>query len=183
VITISANRALADSVYLVSGHVRNDGTETYEAIGTNVTVTDDEGFFHGPLQARVPCTFLAPGESCPFIIETNVRRPVAVLLHPEGRPSKTESASMALSGVRLIADGLDSVRIVGTATNENPFKVKNPIVMGALIDNARQIVSLGYTYVVIEDIEPGKSVPFDFRVKHRPYARYQTYVQAERDWQ
>jgi hypothetical protein len=182
-ITISANRALASSVYLVSGQVRNDGTETYEAIGANATLTDDEGFFHGPLDVRVPCTLLAPGESCPFIIETNVRRPVAVLLHPEGRPSKTESASMALSNVRLIADGLDSVRIVGTATNDNPFKVKNPIVTGALIDDARQIVSLGYTYVVVEDIEPGASVPFDLRVKHRPYVRYQTYVQAERDWQ
>ena len=182
-ITISANRALADSVFLVSGLVRNDGAETYEAIGANATLFDDEDFRHGPLAVRVPCTLLAPGESCPFIIETNVRRPVAVLLHPEGRPTKRESAQVALSGVRLVADGLDSVRITGRVNNENPFKVKNPVVTGMLVDNSGQTVSLGYTYVVVEDIEPGMSVPFDLRVKHRPYAKYQIYAQAERDWQ
>lgn len=182
-ITISANRTLANSVYLVSGLVRNDGSETYEAIGANATLFDDEGFRHGPLDVRVPCTLLAPGESCPFLIETNVRRPVAVLLHPEGRPTKRESAPVVLSDVRLAADGLDSVRMTGRVTNENPFKIKNPIVMGALVDASGQMASLGYTYVVVEDIAPGTSVDFDLRVKLRPYASYRTYAQAERDWQ
>jgi hypothetical protein len=181
-ITISANRALADSVYLVSGMVRNDGAETYEAIGANATLFDDEDFRHGPLFVRVPCTLLAPGESCPFLIETNVRRPVAVLLHPEGRPTKRESAPVVLSGVRLAADGLDSARITGQVTNENPFKVKNPVVTVALVDASGQTVSLGYTYVIVEDIDPGASVGFDLRVKLRPYASYRTYAQAERDW-
>ena len=182
-ITVSANRALASSVYLISGMVRNDGTETYEAIGANATLFDDEGFRHGPLFVRVPCTLLAPGESCPLIIETNVRRPVSVLLHPEGRPTKRESAPVVLSDVRLAADGLDSVRVTGRVTNENRFKVKNPIVIGVLVDESGQMVSLGYTYVVVEDIEPGASVAFDLRVKLRPYASYRTYAQAERDWQ
>jgi hypothetical protein len=182
VITVSANRTLGGSVYQVSGLVRNDGAETYEAIGVNATFFDDEGFRHGPLNVRVPCTLLAPGEACPFLIETNVRRPVAVLLHPEGRPTKRESAPVALSGVRLAADGLDSVRITGRVTNENPFKVKNPIVMGVLADGSGQTVSLGYTYVIVEDIEPGASVSFDMRVQHRPYTRYQMHAQAERDW-
>jgi hypothetical protein len=182
-ITISANRALADSVYVVSGLVRNDGAETYEAIGINATFFDDEDFRHGPLNVRVPCTLLAAGESCPFVIETNLRRPVAVLLHPEGRPSKRESAPVALSGVRLTADGLDSARITGTATNENPFKVKNPVVTVVLVDAGGQMVSLGYTYVTVEDIEPGASVGFDLRVKLRPYASYRMVAQAERDWQ
>jgi len=181
-ITVSANRALANSVYLVSGMVRNDGSGTYEAIGVTVTLFDDEGFRHGPLTARVPCTLLAPGESCPFLIETNVRRPVSVLLHPEGRPTQRESAPVVLGAVRLAADGLDSARITGQATNNNPFKVKNPIVIAVLVDGG-QTVSLGYTYVVVEDIEPGASVAFDLRVKLRPHASYQTYAQAERDWQ
>jgi cytoskeletal protein RodZ len=59
-ITTSANRALPDSKYLVTGLVRNDAAETYEAIGVNVTFWDDEGFRQGPLNARVPCTLLAP---------------------------------------------------------------------------------------------------------------------------
>jgi hypothetical protein len=111
-----------------------------------------------------------------------MRRPISVLLHPEGRPTKRESYPVALSGMRLIADGLNSVRILGTATNEQPFKLKNPIVVGSLVDASGQTVSLGYTYVTIEDIEPGASVPFSLRVETRPYVRYKMYAQAERDW-
>jgi hypothetical protein len=112
-----------------------------------------------------------------------VRRPVAVVLHPEGRPTKRESAAVALSQVRLIDDGLDSIRFTGLVTNENPFKVKNPVVMGVLIDSYGQMVSLGYRYVVVEDIEPGARVEFELRVPRTSYASYRTYAQAERDWE
>jgi len=182
-ITVNANRALGENAYLVSGWVRNDGSETYEAVNVIATFTSDDGFSYGPVDVRVPCTLLAPGESCPWIVDTSMRRPVSVLLHPEGRPTKRESAPVALGGIRLIADGLDSVRITGTATNGNPFKVKNPVVTGVLVDASGQMISLGYTYVTVEDIEPGASVPFDLRVKLRPYASYRMVAQAERDWQ
>jgi hypothetical protein len=182
-ITVSANRALPNSKYLVTGLVRNDAAETYEAIGVNVTFWDDEGFRQGPRDARVPCTLLAPGESCPYYLETTVRRPVAVVLHPEGRPTKRESAPVALSQVRMVDDGLASIRMTGLVTNENPFKIKNPIVMGVLIDRYGQMVSLGYQYVTVEDIEPGASVRFELRVPRTSYASYRTYAQAERDWQ
>ena len=85
--------------------------------------------------------------------------------------------------MRSVTDSQDSKRVTGTATNENLFKIKNPIVIGMLVDEYGQIVSLGYTYVTVEDIEPGAGVPFDLRVKLRPHAQVQTYVQAERDWQ
>ena len=182
-ITVDANRQVGANAYLVSGRVRNAGEDTYEAINVIATFTSDDGFRYGPLDVRVPCTLLAPGESCPFIVETSMRRPVSVYLHPEGRRTKRESIPMALSDVRLSADGLDSVRITGTATNVNPFKAKNPVVTVVLIDNSGQMISLGYAYVTIEDIEPGATVAFDVRVRSKPYATYQTYVQAERDWQ
>jgi hypothetical protein len=184
-ITISANRALPNSKYLVTGLVRNDADETYEAIGVNATFWDDEGFRHRPNDARVrvPCTLLAPGESCPYYLETTVRRPVAVVLHPEGRPTERESAQVTLSQVQLIDDGLNSIRLTGVATNDNSFKIKNPIVMGVLIDRYGQLVSLGYQYVVAEDIEPGAAVRFELRVPRTSYASYRTYAQAERDWQ
>lgn len=182
-ITVSANRALEGSVALVSGWVRNESDETYEAIGVQATFTDGEGFYWGPLDTRCPCTLLAPGESCPFIIEASMRRPTAVLLQPQGRPSKRESTPVILSGVRSAADGSDSIRVTGTASNAQPYKIKNPIVIGMLIDQYGQMVSLGYTYVTVEDIEPGAGVPFDLRVTRRPYAEVQTYAQAERDWQ
>ena len=168
---------------LVSGWVRNESDETYEAIGVQATFSDAEGFIWGPLDTRCPCTLLAPGESCPFIIEASMRRPTTVLLHPLGRPSKRESVPVVLSGVRSVVDTDDSLRLTGTATNDKPFKIKNPIVAGILVDEYGQMVSLGYTYVTVEDIEPGTGVPFDLRVTRRPYAQVRTWAQAERDWQ
>jgi hypothetical protein len=181
-LSVSANRAGPQSTSSVSGWVRNDGDQTYEAIGVLVTFYSEDGFRYGPVDARCPCTLLAPGESCPFVVRAAMRRPVAFLLHPEGRPTGRESAPLALSQVRLIADGLDSVRITGVATNERPFKLKNPIVTGVLLDGGDQMVSLGYTYVLMEDIEPGASVRFDLRVSDVPHTGYRMYAQAERDW-
>jgi hypothetical protein len=181
-ITVDANRAVGANAYLVSGWVRNAGTDTYEAVNVVATFNSEDGFRYGPMDVRIPCTLLAPDERCPFIIETSMRRPVSVHLQPEGRPTKRQSIPMALGNVRLTADGLNSVHITGTATNENPFKAKNPVVMAVLLDDSGQMVALGYTYVTVEDIEPGASVPFSLRVESTPYVSYQTYVQAERDW-
>jgi hypothetical protein len=185
-LSVSANRAGPASTYLVSGLVRNEGDQTYEAIGVLATFYSEDGFQYGPLDTRCPCTLLSPGESCPFIVQTAMRSPVAFVLHPEGRPTQRESAPLALSEVRLIADGLDSVRMTGLATNENPFKVKNPVVTGVLMDSGDQMVSLGYRYVILEDIEPGASVRVDLRVADAPadapHTGYRAYAQAERDW-
>jgi hypothetical protein len=166
----------------VSGLVRNDGDQTYEAIGVVATFYSEDGFQYGPVDVRCPCTLLAPGESCPFIVQAAMRRPVAFVLHPEGRPTGRESAPVALSQVQLIADGLDSVRITGRVTNKNLFKVMNPVVTGVLIDDSGQIVSLGYTYVIVEDIKPGASVRFGLRVSGAAHTGYRVYAQAERDW-
>ena len=182
-ISVSANRAGPQSTFKVSGLVRNDGDQTYEAIGVLATFYSEDGFQYGPIDTRCPCTLLAPGESCPFIVQAAMRSPVAFVLHPEGRPTERESAPVVVSQVRLIADGLDSVRIAGLATNEMPFKIENPIVAGVLVDDAGQVVSLGYTYVLAADIEPGASVRFDLRVSDAPHIGYRVYAQAERDWQ
>lgn len=182
-ISVSANRAGPQSTHMVSGLVRNDGDQTYEAIGVLATFTSEDGFRYGPVDTRCPCALLAPGESCPFFVQAAMRSPVAFVLHPEGRPTRRESAPVALSRVRLIADGLDSVRITGVATNEAPFKIKHPIVTGVLVDGEGQMVSLGYTYVMSEDIEPGASVRFDLRVSDAPHTGYRVTAQAERDWQ
>jgi hypothetical protein len=182
-ISVSANRAGPNSTYKITGFVRNDGDETYEAIALVATFFDDEGFRHGPLDVRCPCVLLAPGELCPYSIESAVRRPVSFLLHPEGRPTKRESTPVELADVRLVDDGLDSVRITGRAINRQPFKIKNPVVTGALEDGSGQMVSIGWSYVLQEDIEPGQGVPFSARIQRVPYVRYRLYAQAERDWQ
>jgi hypothetical protein len=182
-IEVSANRARENSTYLVTGLVSNDSSETYEAIGINATFFDDQGFRHGPLDVEVPFRFLAPGESCPFSIKIAARRIQSFLLHPEGRPSRTESAPVVLSNLSLSTGGIDSLRVTGLATNENEFKVKNVTVAGVLLDANRQIVSLGSTYILQEDILPNTSVRFDLRIPREPFSRYWLYAQAERDWQ
>jgi hypothetical protein len=182
-VLVSANRAEENSRYRVTGILRNDGTETYEAIGLNATFFDDQGFRHGPLDAQVGCLLLRPGEECPFAVELGARRVVSFLLHPDGRPTGRQSAAVVLSNLSLADDGLDSVRITGNATNRNQFKVKNVVVCGVLRDASGQIVSLGSTYVLEENIAPGASVSFSARMLRQPFSRYQLYAQAERDWE
>jgi hypothetical protein len=88
-----------------------------------------------------------------------------------------------LSNLALANDGLESVRITGTATNRNQYKVKNVVISGVLLDASGQIVSIGSTYVLEEDIVPGASVSFTARIQRQPYSRYRLYAQAERDWE
>jgi hypothetical protein len=61
--------------------------------------------------------------------------------------------------------------------------VKNVAVAGVLLDASRQIVSVGSTFVLEEDIKPNASVRFDLRIDRVPFTRYWLYAQAERDWQ
>jgi hypothetical protein len=105
------------------------------------------------------------------------------MLHPEGRPSATEAAPVVVSGLSWGYEGTDSVRITGMVTNKNAYMVKNVAVAGVLLDANRQIVSLGATYILKEDIKPNASERFDLRIKREPFTRYWIYAQAERDWQ
>jgi hypothetical protein len=182
-ISVSANRAGEASTYKVTGTMRNDGSETYEAIGIVATFFDDEGFRHGPLRAEVPFLLLAPGETTPFSIELAARRVVSFLLHPEGRPTGQQSAAVELRNVSLVYDSTESVRVTGRAVNINPFKIKNVALGGVLLDAGGQIVSLGVAFVLEEDIQANAAVSFDLRIERTPFVRYYVYAQAERDWE
>lgn len=182
-VLVSANRAGDNSTYMVTGIVRNDSTETYEAISVNATFFDDQDFRHGPLKVEFPFLLLKPGEECPFSVELAARRVTAFLLHPNGRPTKRESAAITLSNVNLIYDSADSVRITGTATNINAFKIKNIAIAGVLRDASGEIVSLGSTFLLQEDITANAQVRFELRIPRVSFARYQLYGQAERDWE
>jgi len=205
-VEVSANRVTQDplveksQLYQVTGIVRNDGDQTYAVSTIHVIFFDAEGFrgsfyrfpgkvwkggewiWHGRTEADFACLLLAPGEECPFSVEITAQDMASFLIHPDAVATRRESAPVELSGVRLTDEGTGYLRIRGTATNGNPFKVKNVTVSGVLLDS-RKIVSLGSTYVLQEDIEPGVSVRFDVRVEKEPYVSYQLYAQAERDWE
>ena len=72
------------------------------------------------------------------------------------------------------------MRIQCTATNENPFAVRNPSLAGVLIDADGDVVSVG-SYMVLGELAPGASVSFDVRVEYQPYAAYRLYAQATQD--
>ncbi|MBL7201615.1 MAG: hypothetical protein ISS56_15860 [Anaerolineae bacterium] len=182
-IVVSANRSGENSTYKVTGTMFNHSSKMYEAVGMNATFYDDQNFRHGPLDVNVPFQLLAPGEETPFSIEIAARRVQSFLLHPEGRATGRESAPVTLSNVSLSYAGTDSVRISGLAANPNAFMIKNVAVAGVLLDGSGQIVSLGSTYVLQEDITQNSSVAFDLRIPRVPFLRYQLYAQSERDWE
>lgn len=204
-VEVSANTATQDPLvqdsrrYKITGLVRNDGEQTYAVSALHVTFFDAKGFrgtyqrfpgrgrtggewvWHGQTEADLACLLLAPGEECPFGVEITAQDMGSFLIHPDAVATERVSAPVELGGVRLVDEGTGYLRISGTATNDNPFAVKNVTVSGTLIDASGQIVSVGSTYVLEKDIAPGASVPFDVRVEKMPYVRYQLYAQAERD--
>jgi hypothetical protein len=105
------------------------------------------------------------------------------LIHPDAVATGRESLPVALSDVQLVDEGTGYLRISGTATNTSAFAAKNVTVSGVLIDGNGQVVSVGSAYVLEEDIAPGEAVDFEVRVAKEPYASYQLYAQAERDWE
>jgi murein DD-endopeptidase MepM/ murein hydrolase activator NlpD len=202
-IEVSANRVTQDPLveksrqYLVTGLVRNDGDRVYSVSAIDVTFFDASGFrgafrkyplvpggewlWHGKTEAEFPCLLLAPGETCPFLVEITAQDMASFLIHPNGTAVERESVQLKPGGLRVVEDGTGYVRISGTATNTSSFKAKNVTVAGVLLDAKGEIVSLGSTYVLQENIAPGASVSFDMRIKKAPSVRYQLYAQAERD--
>jgi hypothetical protein len=186
-VLVSTVRAEED-VYKVTGIVRNDGSETYEGVGVIGTFytrgpsgqgsSDEDMFPHGPVDARCSCPFLEPGAECPFSLEIYARNYVAYGLHPNGQPIEYNlPAAIVLSAVTLSNDAVGNVRITGTASNENVFAVENATIVGSLLDADGQVVSAGST-LVLGDVAPGASVPFDLRIEYQPYSHYQLYAQA-----
>lgn len=206
-IEVSANRATQDPLveqsqrYLVTGIVRNDGEETYAVSSILATFFDAEGFrgtvdrkirdgkvvssewnWHGQTEAEFAALLLAPGEEWPFRVEITAQDMASFVLHPDAAATERESAPVDLSGVQVVDEGTGYLRISGMAANANAFEIKNVTVSAALLDASGQIVSLGSTYVIKEDVASGESVRFDVRVAKEAYAGYELYAQAERDW-
>ena len=207
-IEVSANMATQDSlieasqIYKVTGLVRNDGDQAYAVSTIHITFYDAEGFrgtftpairdgkvvggewhWHGETEADFAALLLAPGEVWPFSVEITAQDMASFLIHADAAPTGRASAPVALSEIKQIDDGTGYVRITGVATNTSPFEVKNVTVAGALLDAGGQIVSVGSTYVLQEDIAPGASVGFDLRIERASFESYQLYAQAERDWE
>jgi len=126
---------------------------------------------------------LAPGEECPFSVQITAQDMASFLIHADAVPTTRESAPIDLSKMQISTDSTDYVRITGTATNPNSFMVKGVTVVGTLLDASGQIVSVGSTYELQENIQPGAAVTFYLRIAKEAFSTYRLYAQAERDWE
>jgi hypothetical protein len=211
-VEVSANRAYPDPLveqsrtYQVSGIVRNDGSAHYALSALHVTFFDAEGFrgsyrrfpgpgrmggewlWHGRTEANVPCLLLAPGEECPFDVEITAQDMASFLIHSDASATERQSVPLEADGLRLSRDSTGYVQIAGQVRNDQPFRIKNVVLSGVLLDDKGEMVSLGSTYLLQEDIGPGQIVEFDIRVEDPmnrlgvPFTDYRVYAQAERDW-
>ena len=177
-ILVDTIRIEEDGTYRLIGMVRNDGSETYEGIGVHASFLDENGGGYGPVDVYCPCPFLDPGAECPFEVEMYAREWAAYRLHPRGQPiGHRRPASVELSGITVWNDGIGNVHVAGTATNENAFAIKNPVVAGVLVDASGRIVSVG-SVLVFADVAPGGSVRFDVRIEYEPHSAYRLYARA-----
>jgi hypothetical protein len=207
-IEISSNTAIQDPLveasqqYRIMGLVRNDSDQYYAVSAIHATFYDADGFrgiftpairdgklvggewdWHAEPDAEFAALLLAPGEVWPFSIKLTAQNMASFLIHPDAAPTGRESTAVDLSNTKIVQTGTDFVRVTGTATNNSIYKVKNVTVAGTLLNANGQIVSVGSTYVLQQDIEPGASVDFDLRIEKAAFASYQLYAQAERDWE
>ncbi len=188
-------------IYNVAGLVHNPSDETYAVTAVHVTFYDAEGFkgafypfpsrggrgrpggewiWHGRTEADVGCMVIAPGGSCPFSVRIAAQNMASFLVHPDAEITMwREPASVTLRDVQVFDDGAGSVRISGTAANDNGFPVKNVVIAGFLLDANGQRVSMGEVYVL--HIDAGASAPFDLWIAKQPFVDYELYVQAEQD--
>jgi hypothetical protein len=177
-VRVDVIRVKGNGYYMITGLVRNDGSETYEGVAVRASFLDDKGGGYGPVDVYCPCAFLEPGAGCPFSLQMYPRKYEAYRLHAMGEPiSSRHPAPVALSVLNASNDSIGNVRITGHVTNENAFTITNATIGGALIDGDGRVVGAGGT-IVLGDLAPGAGASFDLRIEYEPYARYQLYAAA-----
>ncbi len=190
-------------IYTVGGFIRNDSNQTYSLSAVHVTFFDVDGFkgafypfpssgggrsqsgewiTHGRMEADFACLVLAPGQTCPFIVEIAAHDMGSFLVHPDAVLLEWhEAASAELNSISLTENDTAYVQINGTVHNANAYAIKNVMVTGVLSDDMGQWVSYG-TATILESIEPGADVDFEVWVEKVPYVDYTLYVAAEGDF-
>ena len=119
-VTVSANRELPGYNFIITGLVRNAGSENYAGLGIVATFFRADGSRHGPIKVNLQCPVLIPGDACPFAVDANAKGLTEVMLHPEGYPTTRTTAQVNISGVGRSLDGIGYVHITGNVTNPNP---------------------------------------------------------------
>ncbi|HOU13047.1 MAG TPA: FxLYD domain-containing protein [Anaerolineae bacterium] len=188
-------------IYKIAGFVHNPTDETYQVTAVQVTFFDADGFrgafyafplrpgqrgiqgewkWHGAMEAEVSCSVLGPGESCPFTAEIAGQNMASFLVHPDAKVAEWhEAVAVTLGDTKIENTGTRYVHISGTATNPNPYPLKNIVISGLLSDANGQTVSMGTG--VVTSLAAGASARFDIYVENKAHTSYQVYARAEQD--
>ena len=177
-VTVSANRELPGYNFMITGLVRNAGSENYAGLGIVATFFRADGSRHGPIKVNLKCPVLVPGDACPFTVDANAKGLTEVMLHPEGYPTTRTTAQVNISGVGRGVDSIGYVHITGNVANPNPVPVNDVTISGMLLDQAGEIVSIG-TDILVGALEAGATSRFEVVLRYAPYVQYQLLVQAE----
>lgn len=177
-VDVSANHLLEGYKYRISGTIRNDSSESYAGLSVIATFFLDSGNRYGPITSNVKCLILAPGASCPFIIEATSKFVNGVILHTTGYPTARTPLALDYWGVSYTLDRIGYLHISGTVHNQYTVPAQHVTVVGSLINAQGEIVGVNST-ILLDNVPPGGTAPFEISMKYTPFQTIGISTQAE----
>ncbi len=177
-VEISANHLLDGNMHRVSGTIHNDSDETYTGLGVIATFFMDNGKRYGPVDANVKCLLLAPGASCPFIVQATSKNLAEVILHVTGYTTPRTPLSPEFWGVHYSINSIGYVHVTGTVHNQYAIPARHLTVVGSLINAQGAIVNVNAT-ILLDALPPGGTSSFDIHLKYAPFRTINITTQAE----
>ena len=177
-IHVSANHLLEGHRYRISGTIRNDSDENYTGLSIIATFYLESGNRYGPIHTNMKCLFLAPGASCPFVVEAVTKFATGVILHTTGSPTPRTPLAPDFWGVGYTIDSIGYVHITGTVHNQYTVPARHITVVGSLVNAQGEIVNINST-ILLESLPAGGTAPFEINVKYAPFRSVSITTNAE----
>ena len=177
-VEVSANQLLEGYLHRVSGIIRNESEETYTGLSVIGTFFMENGKRYGPVDVNVKCLMLAPGATCPFIVEATSKNLTEVIIHVTGNPTPRTPLAPEYYGVRYSTDAIGYVHVTGTVQNPYTIHARHVTVVGSLINAQGEIVNVNAT-ILLEQFPPGGTAPFEIHLKYTPFSSVNITTQAE----
>ncbi len=177
-VEVSANHLLEGNRYRISGIIRNNSDENYTGLSVIATFFLESGNRYGPVHSNVKCLFLAPGATCPFIVEAVTKFVTGAILHTTGHPTPRTALAPEFWGIGYTIDSIGYVHITGTVHNQYTVPARHVTVVGSLVTAQGEIVNVDAT-ILLDELPPGGTAPFEINVKYAPFRSISITTQAE----
>jgi hypothetical protein len=177
-VEVSANQLLEGYRYRISGILRNESNENYTGLGVITTVFLESGNRYGPIHTNVKCLFLAPGATCPFVVEAVTKFATGVSIHVSGHPTPRTPLAPEYWGVGYTIDRIGYIHITGIVHNQYAVPAKHITVVGSLVNVEGEIVNVNST-IILEQLAPSETASFEINMKYVPFRSIQIVTQGE----